>query len=206
MRTLAASLTVAALLAASSCAMSHREPRAREVGGTDRKLSTFAFIEEGKLVSLIVDTRPTRYRADAPYIPVEISIANRGLKSLSLTRESFTLVDETGKRYPVIEPRELMDKYEMLDLDRNLVELRHLVYNRFATFTYYPSQFSPTRKIAMDGSSSLVTDRVSLPQFGYVLDMIYFQKPDTGLMDHRFELWMNAPELPDPVFVKFAVR
>ncbi len=205
MRTKAAVLTLLALLTASSCAM-HRAPKAREIGGTDRKLSTFAFIEEGKLVSFIVDTRPTRYRADSPYIPVEIAIANRGLKSLSLTRESFTLVDENGKKYPVVEPRELLDKYQELDLDPNLTELRHMIFNRFATFTYYPSRFSPTRDVAPRGQSSLVTDRVSLPQFGYLTDMIYFPTPDTGLMDHRFELWMRAPELPDPVFVKFAVR
>jgi hypothetical protein len=50
-----------------------------------------------------------------------------------------------------------------------------------------------------------VKDSVAIPRYGYIIDYIYFPRPKTGVVGKRFELFMNAPELPDPVFVKFAV-
>ena len=52
----------------------------------------------------------------------------------------------------------------------------------------------------------VVTDTVELPRFGYILDMLYFPAPSTGLKGHKFELSMTAPELADPIFVKFEVK
>ena len=199
------SLLAAGIVFAASCAT--RQPMTGQVApDVDRKLSTFAYIEEGKLATFIVDTRPTRYRDGERYVPVEIAIANRGVKQLSLTRESFTLADEKGDRYPCASPKELLDNYDFLDLDRNLAELDEIVFNRFGAMTGYPSKFSPTRRPSRLGESTVVTDTVSLPKFGYMLDMLYFPMPATGLMGHKFELAMTAPELTDPVFVKFEVK
>jgi hypothetical protein len=172
----------------------------------DRKLSTFAYIEEGKLATFIVDTRPTRYREGERYVPVEIAIANRGVARLSLTRESFTLADENGNRYPCASPKELLANYDFLDLDRNLAELDEIVFNRFGAMTAYPSKFSPTRRPSRTGESNVITDTVQLPRYGYMLDMLYFPMPTTGLKGHKFELAMTAPELTDPIFVKFEVK
>jgi hypothetical protein len=180
--------------------------RGQETDDLDRKLSTFAFIEQGELVTLIVDTKATRYREATEYIPIEIAIANNGLRQLSLTRESFTLIDEEGNRYPAVSPRELIEGYEFLDLDRDqLAELEGIIFNKFATFTRYPSQFSPTRTVSF-GSSSLVRDHVALPKFGYILDFLYFPAPKTGLKGHKLELFLAAAELEDPVFVRFEVK
>jgi hypothetical protein len=199
---------VAALVfVAASCQEFRGTPKTKvDVRGLDRKLSTFAFIEEGKLVSFIVDTRPTRYREEGGYIPLEICIANRGVKKISLTRESFTLKDQDGNEYPCVGPKELMDHYEFLDLDRRLAELSEIVFNRFAAFVQYPSKFSPTRAVPDNPlASTLVRDSVGLPQYGFIVDYIYFPRPKTGVLGKRFELFLKAPELPDPVFVKFAV-
>jgi hypothetical protein len=198
-------LLAALVLLAASCAT--RQPMTgQEAADVDRKLSTFAFIEEGKLATLIVDTRATRYRGKDRYIPVEIAIANRGVKVLTLTRESFTLADENGNRYPCASPKELLENYDFLDLDRDLEELDGIVFNRFGAMTRYPSNFSPTHFAAREGQSRVVIDRVQLPQYGYLLDMVYFPIPTTGLMGHRFELTVTAPELTDAVFVKFEVK
>jgi hypothetical protein len=195
---------ILALLLAAACA-SKQPPR--EVGGLDRKLSTFSFIEDGNLVALIVDTRAARYSEEADYMPLEIAIANRGLKDLDLTRESFTLVDETGQKYPVVGPSELLENYEFLDRDRTtLAELEGIVDQKFSTFTRYPSRFSPSR--TMMAGSNLVRDTVELPKFGYMVDFIYFPKPATGIKDHKFELQVASPALPpdnNPIFVKFMV-
>jgi hypothetical protein len=198
-------LLAALVLVLASCAT--RQPMTGQAApNVDRKLSTFAYIEEGKLATFIVDTRATRYRGKDPYIPLEIAIANRGVKQLTLTRESFTLADDKGNRYPCASPQELLDNYDFLDLDRDLEELNEIVFNRFGALTRYPSNFSPTHFAVRQGQSRVVIDRVQVPKFGYILDMIYFPTPSTGLKGHTFELTMTAPELTAPIFVKFEVN
>lgn len=189
---------------AAACA-GRRELRGVQASGLDRKLSTFAFIEEGDLVTLIVDARATRERENDGFIPLEICVGNRGLRNVTLRRESFTLVDQEGNRYPCVGPRDLLSGYEYLDFDRHLAELAAITASRFANFTRYPSMFSPTREVSTE-VSTLVRDSVSIPQFGYIVDFIYFPTPKTGVMNRRFELFLEAPELPDPVFVKFIVQ
>jgi hypothetical protein len=195
----------------------------------DRKLSTFAWIEEGDLVTLIVGTRATFYREKTPYIPLEIAVANNGLKRLMLTRESFTLIDQDGNRYPMATPKELLENYDFLDLDQRpsglmtsgrranpmdelrdgvsmgLAELEGIVFNRFAAYTRYESKFSPSHQM-QSGRSMVVIDSVRLPRYGYIIDFIYFPQPEGGLKGRRFELFMDSQDLPEPVFVKFMVK
>ncbi len=209
-------LPVAAILLALGIVgcTEHRSKPPREMGGLDDKLSTFAWKEDGNLVALIADTRPARYVEEANYMPLEIAVANRGLNELVLTRESFTLVDETGQKYSVVAPQELLQNYDFLDRDRaTLAELFGIVDQKFSTFTYYPSKLSPTKTggpfaPSPPGAGGVVRDQVTLPKFGYMVDFIYFPKPATGVKDHRFELQMSSPALPadnNPIFVKFMV-
>lgn len=173
----------------------------------DRKLSTFAWIEEGDLATLIVGTRAGRYREDDPYVPLEICVANRGLRALTLSRESFVLVDAEGRRYPCAGPKELLEGYEFLDMDRRLAELQEIVFNRFAAFTRYPSQFSPTREgPATPRGSTIVRDVTTLPKFGYLIDYLYFPRPEAGVMGSKLELTMAAPELDNPIYVRFVIE
>ena len=195
----------AAVAGGASCA--RRPMRGQESSGLDRKLSTFVWIEEGDIATLLVGTRATRYREKDAYIPVEISVANSGLKQLTLTRESFVLVDAEGNRYPAAGPKELLENYEFLDLDRRLQEIEGVTFNKFATYTIYPSKFSPTRRNpTRPGESSLVRDSITVPKFGYLIDFVYFPRPTQGVMGRKFELFMSAPELENPIFVKFEVK
>ena len=172
----------------------------------DRKLTTFSYIEDGGLVILIVDIKAARLRDGAGYMPIEIAVANQGLKNLTLTRESFTLIDADQTRYPVASPRELINSYRFLDFDRNsLAELEGIVVDKFATYTRYRSRFTPTR-MRRGNQSNLVRDVVVLPKFGYLVDMLYFPLPTNGIRHQRFELFLQSPDLEDPVFVKFEVR
>jgi hypothetical protein len=187
-----------------SCAT--RQPlRGQEAKGLDRKLSTYAYFEEGDIITLIVDTRPARDKDGQPYVPFELAVANHGLRRLALTLESFTLIDKNGNRYPAATPRELLQGYDMLDFDRNLAELEGIVFNRFGAMARYPSNFSPTRTTPVFGSN-IVRDIVALPKHGYIIDFIYFPAPQTGLRDQQFELFLDSPDLADPVFIKFEIR
>jgi hypothetical protein len=196
-KTAAAELLLLAL--AFGCA--RRPIRGQEVSGLDRKLSTFAWIEQGDLVTLVVDTQAARDRDGARYLPLEVAIANHGMRQLRLTRESFTLLDEQGNRYPMAGPRELIEGYEQLDFDRNLAELEGIVFNKFGALARYDSSFAPTREEAR-----IVRDLVSIPKHGFIIDWIHFPEPRTGIRGHRFELFVDSPDLPDPVFVKFEVQ
>ena len=224
-RTLSILTVILALVGASAC-VTHQRSTATDPSGVDYKLSTFAFMEEGDLVTFIVDTRASGIHENDPYFPLEISVANRGLKNLTLTRESFILIDEEGNRYQVANPRDLMQTYEHLDVDQRLAEVEGIVFNRFANYTRYPAVLSPTRMSSGSGITAVdaeistpttrppregqpglttVQDRVTLPRWGYFIDFIYFPTPPTGLEGKRFELHMEAPELPHTIFIKFNV-
>jgi hypothetical protein len=175
----------------------------------DRKLSTFAFIEQGDLVTFVVGTQAARYREKTEYMPVEISIANTGVRNLVLTRESFTLIDEEGNRYPLARPQELYDGYDFLDLDREALSVLPAILSaKFAAYTLYGSKFSPTLATRSDlsGVGSLVRDAISIPKFGYIWDYLYFPHPSTGVKGHRFELFVESSSLEEPVFVKFEIK
>ena len=139
------------------------------------------------------------------YVPFEIAVANHRLRRLVLTLESFTLIDKHGNRYPAATPRELLQGYDMLDFDRNLVEIEGIVTTRFGAMTRFASNFSPTRTTTIAGSN-IVRDLVALPKQGYLIDLIYFPAPLTGIRDQQFELFLDSPDLEHPVFVKFEVR
>ena len=78
---------------------------------------------------------------------------------------------------------------------------------RVANFTRYPSLFSPvTDPVASSQGSTIVRDAVTLPRFGYLIEFIYFPRPAGGIVGKKFELFMESPDLKDPVFVRFIVR
>ena len=206
-RSVVARALVLALVFAATVGCARKELRGQATSGLDPKLSTFAYIEDGDLVAFIVDVRATQYRETDPYIPFEIGVANRGFRSMTLTRESFVLVDEAGNRYPAASPKELLQGYEFLDLDRRLGEIADITFNKFSTFTRYRSKFSPTRQgPSRPGEGTLVQDTVVLPKFGYLIDFLYFPTPPGGVKGKNFELFLKTPELQDAVYVKFRVN
>lgn len=182
-------------------ACSTRTPSTLDTTDLDPTLTAFSYIEEGKLVTFIVDARVAQIHNRSTYFPLEVSVANRGLKNLTLTRESFVLIDQDGNRYHAATPRDLIESYQYLDVDREQAELAGIVDSRFANFTLYPATFSPTRE-----AGGVVQERVTLPKWGYMIDMIYFPVPQDGLLERRYELHMESPDLPHAIFVKFAIR
>jgi len=164
----------------------------------DRKLSQSTYIEEGKILALIVGTRVTRQREERPYIPFEVAVVNKALASLSFTAESFTLVDSEGNRYSTVGFEELKKDYGNVDIDRRLEEVAPTVRGTYQAYEEIPS--------SLTGSFDRpIVQKMFLPKFSYMSDMIYFPTPAGGVKGKRFELFLNATELPDPVFVKFEV-
>ena len=168
-------------------------------GDTDRKFGLSSYIEEGSLISLIVGARPARFREDRDYMPLEVAVVNKGLKSLTFGPESFTLLDKAGNRYAAVGREELAKGYGNVDLDRRLGEIGPAVRGRYQAYGRLPSTLTPS-------FDKPVPRRLHLPRYTYVLDFLYFPRPAEGVGSGPFELFLDAPELPDPVFVRFEVK
>jgi hypothetical protein len=52
----------------------------------------------------------------------------------------------------------------------------------------------------------IARDRILLPRFSFIHDVIYFPRPPGLGAGQPLELFLRAPELPDPVFVRFDIR
>ena len=167
--------------------------------GADPRIGLFSFVEEGNLVLLVASTRAARYRSDRPYFPVEIVVANKGLASLTLTPESFALVDPGGKEYAPVGRDELARSYGGTDVDRRFGELEAVLGAKLAEYTRVPCNLTP------DFDDPIARDRLFLPRFGYIRDFLYFPRPEGGVAHRALELTLRAPELPEPVFVRFVV-
>ena len=196
-----------ALLAAAGCASGFND--LPQEPGFSPRLTRFTYLEEGKLVSLAADTEATLQREKQKFIPVGIGIANLGLgKPLTLSRESFTLVDDQGKKYSlatVQEARSLagLQTYD-LKLEQTFVEVLN---NRFTTMMSVPMVFFPVQSTEPQyARRGIVRDRVELPIRSWAWDVLYFPHPEGKLKGRKYELWLDAPELEEPIFVRFAVK
>jgi hypothetical protein len=165
----------------------------------DPKFSLSSYIEEGSSLALIVGTRPAGIVKDAEYVPLEIGVANKGLSTLSITPESFILVDEDGNRYPAVTSEELYREYRRVDVDRRLGEIFQIMLGKFQTYSVVPSNFTPS----FDFPTAL--RKPVLNRYTMIYDLLYFPRPENGTRGKRFELFMSAPELESPVFVQFRV-
>ncbi len=94
-------------------------------------------------------------------------------------------------------------------MDRTaLSELADMAASVFDGFGVYASKFSPTQS-AMPASAttlSLVRETAWLPQRHYLVDYVYFPRPQKGMLGQRFDLLLESPSLADSVMVSFVVR
>ena len=171
---------VTAVVLVSACAT--RQPiEGQKHSGLDKKLSTFAYIEEGRIATLIVNTKATRDRDGQLYMPLEIAVANSGLRQLAVTRESFTLVDEDGNRYPMAGPRELLqgtahwfkEWFTGLSLDKDV--LIHQIVERPGSWVLWAlklGRFPKTAQDALRDQNTVAGMLTWLYALGFVIALI----------------------------------
>ena len=169
----------------------------RSPSDLDRKLDNTSYIEEGDLVALIANTRIAYSRDNPDYLPLEVAIVNKGLPGLSLTAEAFTLIDGAGTSYPVVDGREVGRSHN-IDVDRRLGTLAPVVRGRYGGYRQVPAALTTSfdKPIPRD---------LHLPRFSWSVEMLYFPRPEEGVRGRIFELFLNARELEEPVFVRFKV-
>src|SRR5258705_11228378 len=166
-------LVLAAAVLATACIIGGHTRRSQRPGDLDFKLGPFPYLEEGKRVSLAVGAEAARYRENEKFMPLHVCFANRGAPTLVLTRESFVLQDENGKRYPLASLSEVGPSYGPSLMDRRFSTTFDIFRSRLPTFDRVDSNFFPER-----ASGGIVTDRVELPRYYYMLELLYFPHPD----------------------------
>ncbi|MDH3627918.1 MAG: hypothetical protein OEV00_01665 [Acidobacteriota bacterium] len=162
------------------------------------KLDTTSFIEDGRRLSLIVGTRAAIQRLDRDFIPLEIAVVNRGFAGLTLTPESFALVDADGRRYPAVSGGTLKKAYGNIDVDRRLSVLSSILRARHAFYT------------PVDGPLTASFDRpfvrdIKLHRFSFATEIVYFPRPTGDVAGQQLRLIMKTRELDEPVVVSFLI-
>lgn len=200
-RIVPAAAAALALLAAlqPSCVSLERNPNV--VSTYSDKLSTFNYKEEGSIVRLVVGVDAARLIRKEPYFPLFVQVVNRSKTTFTVTSESFFLEDSLGNQYPMAPPREVLDKYQRMDLDRRIFQQnRSITLNGVGVFTAIRSDFFPSTSRA-----AVRIDQVELPPTTYLDDVLYFPIPQTGLNGTPLRLYFKVKEMAEPVSVVFEV-
>lgn len=185
--TLATALTASAVPAAPGEATSERYA-----------LDTFR--EKAGDVTVIVDAYPTSLHVDDGYVPVSVAVGRQaGRGDITLTTESFVLVDGSGRRYAAAGYGEILKNYDSLSMDAALLRLRPIqVGQQFAASQELPASFYP-----YVGAGTKI-DRMHLAPYTWFHTLIYFPRPEGGL-DEVMTLELSGGGLAAPVDVRFRV-
>lgn len=164
-------------------------------------LSSSAYIEDGQLLALMVDTRVAglRDKSGKEFVPLEIGVVNKGMESLTVTLESFSLIDEAGRRYPAVRGAELRNGYGSVDVDRRLGGLRPFLLGRFQTYQFIDSHLTESF------DQPLELEQVYLPRYSMTSDMVYFPRPEEGARDQQLTLLLDVKELEESIVLRFKV-
>lgn len=192
-------LAAATLVAETGC----RRRSSRPVPGvpydsstTSPKLSTFVFKEESKYYLMTVGVNAARMHDADEYVPLSVVVVNRSLTPMMIYRESFTMVDPvSGARYGMAGVAEVR-RQGKLDYDRKLMDVEHMGL-KLSPYRRTPSAFFP--------SQELVRDQIELHQGQFIIDNLYFPRPEGQFLGKTFELHLDAKGLESPLFIVFTV-
>ncbi len=191
---------------AAGCTYSRERPRAVSTDTLSPTLGPMTFKEEGSLVILTVDVNATRFHEDSPFVPVAVALGNKRVEPyLSISRESFYLMDAFGRRYGMAGVGEVQRLQRGLAQDRHLTRISFQT-SKFDGFRFYRTAFFPfSTDLINPEAGGILTDRMDLPTFGYLADILYFPRPEGELKGGVFELHLEARQLPQDIFVVFEV-
>ena len=173
-------------------------------GGGDSYAGNY-FEGEDEHIIVAVDVALTRLRLEEKYFPLSIKIANKRLPSLTLTRDSFILIDDNRMPHYMPDIKELQKNYELLTPDSKFRSQTGLLRDQMPTsFSYYrkaESNFFP-----VTAGSARVIDKVYVRQRGFMEDVIYFPMPPGGIKGKVLILRVDAEELEVPADIAFTVN
>jgi hypothetical protein len=146
----------------------------------------------------------TRSRLGEPFVPMVVVVANLEPREAVLTRDSFRLTGADGRSVSVAGLKEVRSGYHKSALDRRMLSLTGLptgtilVEGRVIASNFFPP--------LSGGSAPTVIDRVALPPYHAMVDLLYFARPE-GLAVGQPVILEVAPEgweRPIPVRIQIA--
>ena len=175
-------------------------PNPNLVSPFSTKLSPYNYKEEGQLVFLNVGVEAARFVEEEKYFPLFIALANKGVPTLVINRESFTFEDSFSRRYSPLPVSVIQTEYRRQQFDLRLFR-QNLSFTGTSTDRYnmFRSNFYPSVK------PGVINDRIPLPRFGYLNDILYFPVPEEGIHGGPFRLYFKTSELEESVVVVFEI-
>jgi len=171
------------------------------VSGLNREVLRNTFIEDGRLVTMAVNTDAARRRSGSDYVPLGLMIANNGNHALTADRENLVLTDDQGHRYPLATVKEIRALGSRTTNDYRASEFFATYFSqRLEDRPRVRSRFFPNR------GRGLVEDRIQLPGGAWIIDVVYFPRPPGELLGRTYELTFSPRELEDPIFVRFNIE
>lgn len=186
-----------------------------------RTLAPYVSIEEGTDLILTVGVRVAAMRDSEPFFPLEVSVTNkRPGQTWVVTRESFLLFDDEGRSYPLPTNAELTAGYQRRTFDSRVFDARAYTTTKLDEYRAVESSFfpdpirgvsrstpaiSPFDSVPRASTSLVPLERVTIPPFHYLDDVLYFQHPPGSLIGRRFSLEFRATGLAEPGRISFLI-
>jgi hypothetical protein len=191
-------LAVLALLVAASAAGAADN---RDNDETSKSFSYAIYKEQEGPITILLGSFPAAAAAEEPFFPVEIAIGLRGKKddTLTITSESFTLIDHDGMHYPLAGLKEVREAQEQIRYSPGSAGAYHLeTGEQFTNSFFVEANFFPV------AAAGIRLDPVQLGRWNYTKDVLYFPRPALGL-DGLLTLRFRTQEMTRPLDVRFKV-
>jgi hypothetical protein len=146
--------------------------------------------------------RAAQYVKTGPIFPLGIGLANQGKTALRLSRESFVLEADDGKRYPLVSHQEFNADYSRSRSDMRLfdsfIEVMNSRFNNYRPVDWRLYPFS--------GEASPVAEQIELGRLFWTAGYLYFPIPEGGIHGKRFALLVNSPQHEETFVVRFELK
>lgn len=173
-------------------------------GGEASKTATFNYTWQDTNLAIIVDVELARRRADEPYFPLGIKIANKRLNRIIVDRETLFLVDESDTVYPMPSVEELSLQYNKLTPDNKFKSQTGVLGDQIMTgFSMYRKAVGRLFPQTQGGGRTVNT--IYVQTNGYMEDLVYFPMPKGGIRGKTLRLRLDVYELGKPLDVAFRV-
>ena len=173
-------------------------------GGEASKSATFNYTWEDTNLTIIVDVELARRRAEEPYFPLGIKIANKRLNRIIVDRETLVLVDEADAVYPMPSVKELSLQYDKLTPDNKFISQTGVLGDQIMTgFSYFRKAVG--RLFPQTQGGGRTVDAIYVQTKGYMEDLVYFPMPKGGIRGKTLRLRLDVYELGKPLDVAFRV-
>lgn len=186
--------------AALACAAPRSAPGLAPFSPT---LGPYVFYEEGSQTLITVGTLAARERAEAPFFPIEIGMANKDpLRTLTLSRESFSVQIGDAEEIPAATAAEVIQGYRASEADRGLFRSREFTATKFDRYRRVDSRLYPNSQRGL----GLVREAIEVPPGTYFQDVLYFRNPGFSLRGQGIRLLIRMRADEDPLVVAFKVE